>query len=340
MLTNDGDMGEGGGQILRTSLSLSLCQQRPFRIVNIRARRKKPGLRRQHLVAVQAASAIGRAQVEGAELGSGELTFIPRTLQPGDYRFDIGTAGSTTLVLQAVLPTLITASQPSHLIFEGGTHNPMAPPFDFLQQAFLPLLRRMGARVSARLERAGFYPVGGGILQVDIQPVAQLQALSLPERGRLLGVEAVAVLANLPGHIAERELTVLRQELALEQSQLHTRYLQAKGAGNALFVVVKSEHVTEVFTSFGQRGVRAESVAGRLVPQVQRYLRAEVAVGQHLADQLLLPLALARGGEFLTLSPDPHTPTNIAVLQRFMDIQVSTERQGSDRWLIRFGGGA
>jgi RNA 3'-terminal phosphate cyclase (ATP) len=338
MLTIDGDMGEGGGQILRTALSLSLCLRQPFHITRIRARRRQPGLRRQHLVAVQAAARISKAEMSGAELGSGDLTFIPHTLQPGPYTFDIGSAGSTTLVSQTLLPALVCAASPSCLLLTGGTHNPMAPPFDFLQLAFLPVLKSMGANIQATLKRPGFYPVGGGILEVAIRPVSHLTSLSLLERGHPLDISAIAILANLPLHIAQRELEVLHEALSLDRQRLHIRQTEAQGQGNALLVIVKSEHITEVFSSMGEHGVRAETVAARLAPTVLRYLRAEVPVGLHLADQLLLPMALFGGGAFITLSPDPHTLTNIEVLRRFLDIDILTERLGSDRWHIQITG--
>lgn len=337
LLTIDGDHGEGGGQILRTALSLSLCRQQPFRIINIRARRTHPGLRRQHLMAVQAATAIGKADVEGAELGSQELTFAPTTRQPGEYRFDIGSAGSTTLVLQTLLPALVSAAGPSRLELIGGTHNPMAPPIEFIQYAFVPLLRRMGARVKVRMERAGFYPLGGGILHVEIEPVACLHPLHLSERGRLLGIQAVSLLGNLPGHIAERELGVLQEALSLTGNNLQVEYVDCEGQGNALYVRVHSEQVTEIISSIGQRGLRAEKVAQRLLAELRRYLAVPVAVGPYLADQLLLPLALAGGGSFTTLAPDAHTPTNIAVVRKFLDIPIRSSQQGHDQWLIELG---
>src|SRR3954466_3092396 len=183
MITIDGAAGEGGGQILRTSLGLSLVTGQPFRIVNIRAGRKKPGLLRQHLTAVQAATQIGDAVTDGLEMGSLEVVFRPERVRSGEYRFAVGTAGSTTLVLQTVLPALMLAGKPSRLVLEGGTHNPFAPPFDFLVQTYLPLLARFGPQVEAKLLRPGFFPAGGGRLEIDIQPIAKLHPHDLPVRG-------------------------------------------------------------------------------------------------------------------------------------------------------------
>ena len=335
MLTIDGDMGEGGGQILRTALTLSLCFGRAFRIVHIRKRRKKPGLRPQHLVAVEAAAAISRADVHGAGRGAQEIVFSPHQLTPGNYRFDIGTAGSTSLVLQTLLPALLTAPAPSHLTLLGGTHNPLAPTFEFLDYVYLPLLRRMGARVTARLDRAGFYPVGGGSMTVEIEPVAQLQPLTLLERGKIQSLTAHALLAHLPEHIAQRELQVLQTELQLDRSKLHTHLLDnAQGQGNALLLVIESEHCNEVISGFGRRGLRAEKVAQQVVDDVRRYLDAAVPVGQHLADQLILLLVLAGGGSYRTMEPDSHTRTNIDAISAFTEADIRCEREDSKRWRV------
>src|SRR5580704_3876555 len=197
----DGSIGEGGGQILRTALGLSMVTGQPFRIEKIRAGRDKPGLLRQHLTAVNAAAAICGASVEGAAISSRELSFSPGKVKPGEYTFSIGSAGSTTLVLQTVLPALLTANGPSSLTLEGGTHNPHAPPIDFLEKAFLPLINRMGPAVNVTLERAGFYPAGGGRVAVKIRPAAKLSPLEIPERGEIKRRAAKAVVAALPGEI-------------------------------------------------------------------------------------------------------------------------------------------
>ncbi|WJW76409.1 RNA 3'-terminal phosphate cyclase [Thiohalobacter sp. IOR34] len=335
MLSIDGSMGEGGGQVLRSALSLSLCLQRPVRIRNIRSRRRHPGLQPQHLAAVRAAAAVGQARVEGAEQGSRELLFVPQAVQTGDYRFDIGTAGSTGLVLQTILPALLLGNGDSEVQLIGGTHNPLAPSYDFLRLAFLPLLERMGARVTLQLERHGFYPAGGGRVRLRVSPVSALRPLWLLERGRVLDCLARVLLANLPTHIAERELRVIGRRLGIgEDRQTLILASEARGPGNAVMVVVRSERVTEVFSGFGQRGVSAEVVAGRVVKAVRHYLHADVPVGENLADQLLLPLVLAGGGGFTTLPPSRHTLTNLRVLQQFMDLEVACEPLSEVRWRI------
>ena len=201
MISIDGTFGEGGGQILRTALGLSLFTGQPFRIEKIRAGRRNPGLLRQHLTAVKAASKIGQAEVTGVNIGSTQLTFTPGRVAPGSYHFAVGTAGSATLVLQTVLPALLTSDdqdRQTHLTLEGGTHNPFAPPFDFLAKAFLPLLERMGARIEARLERYGFYPAGGGRFEIAITPVKKLEPIELNERGKILNRRATALWYQQP----------------------------------------------------------------------------------------------------------------------------------------------
>ena len=340
MIVINGAAGEGGGQILRTALALSLVTQQPFRIEAIRAGRKKPGLLRQHLTAVQAAVAISNGEVSGASIGSQELRFTPGDVKPGAYTFRIGTAGSTTLVLQTILPALVLATGPSQLTLEGGTHNPFAPPFDFLVRAFLPVLNRMGPSVAATLDRPGFYPAGGGQLQVVIEPCAALQSLDLRSRGAVQAHCARALVANLPSRIAKRELAVIAREMSWPPECLQIEVVpHSAGPGNVVTVEIASENVTDVFTGFGQRGVLAETVASRVAQAVQQYLAVDVSAGPYLADQLLLPFALAGAGGFTTLPLSMHTTTNIDVIQQFLDIDMETTQLGPQKWCVQVGSG-
>jgi RNA 3'-terminal phosphate cyclase (ATP) len=336
MLTIDGSLGEGGGQILRSALALSVCLRRPFKIVNIRARRPKPGLRPQHLAAVRAAAEISGARVEGATLGAQTLTFEPGAVEAGTHHFAIGTAGSTMLVLQTVLPALLTAGRASELRLEGGTHNPRAPTFECLASAYLPLIGRMGPRIAIELERAGFEPAGGGIVHVRIEPAPRLAPLHLETRGALLRVAAEVLLSSLPAHIAEREAATLAAELDIGAASVRVREIEdSSGPGNVVSVFVESEHVTEVFAEFGRRGVPAERVAQHTARVARQYLASDVPVGVHLADQLLLPLALAGGGSFVTLPPSAHTRTNIDVIEAFLPVAIRCAPiDGPGRWKI------
>ena len=316
MLVIDGSRGEGGGQILRTALSLSLLTNTPFRIENIRAGRAKPGLLRQHLTAVQAACAISSSHAAGGRIAARELTFTPRPVKGGTYRFAIGTAGSATLVLQTILPPLLAAAEPSTLTLEGGTHNPFAPPFDFLEKVFLPLVSRMGPRVTARLERPGFYPAGGGLFTVAIEPAA-LRPLELTSRGALTRTSARAFVSSLSPRIGHRELEVVSRLLGLPRSDTRFETVRSAGPGNVVMIEVESANVTELFCGFGERGVPAEAVAEKAANEALRYLASGAPVGEHLADQLLLPMVLAKGGAFVTLPLSLHATTNLDVIEAF-----------------------
>ncbi len=335
MLIIDGSYGEGGGQIIRTSLALALVTGKSFRVERVRANRAKPGLQRQHLTAVLSAAKIGNASVEGAHVGTQEFSFVPGEVVPGEYAFSIGTAGSTTLVMQAVLPPLLIASGPSVLTIEGGTHNTHAPPFEFLQRTFLPLVNRTGPSVSLELERYGFYPPGGGRLKMLIEPAGARQRLDIPERGETLSQKARALVVKLPSHIAERELAVVEQELGWSAEQLEIETSgNAISPGNILTIEITSEHVTEIFTGIGQRGVRAEEVALSAINEARQYLSLDAPVGEHLADQLLIPLALAGGGSYVTGPLSLHTKTNIEIIKQFLDVKIACLQLAERLWKI------
>jgi RNA 3'-terminal phosphate cyclase (ATP) len=335
MLKLDGSQGEGGGQILRTAVSLSMCTGLAFQIDNIRAKREKPGLMRQHLTAVLAAAKICGAEVAGAEVGSQTLVFVPGKIRAGDYAFSIGSAGSCTLVFQTILPALLHAEGPSRVKLQGGTHNPLAPPFPFLERAFVPLLRRMGATLSLRLVRHGFYPAGGGELVAEIQPAQRLDTINLTERGAPGACYAESLIAGLPAHVAQRELAAMGQALGWKEDQLRIRGLPGvQGPGNALVVTLEYAAVTEVFTAFGEKGLPAEAVAQNAVAEVRGYLSSEAAVGPHLADQLLLPMALAGGGCFTTSSVTAHTHTNAEIIRKFLALDIDIEPSGPSAYGI------
>lgn len=334
MLPIDGSYHEGGGQILRTALTLSLATRTPFRIEKIRAGRKRPGLLRQHLTAVLAAARISNAAVRGAEINSTELTFVPQEVVPGDYRFSVGSAGSTMLVLQTVLPVLMLAKEPTTLTLEGGTHNPAAPPYDYVERVYLPLLQRMGARVRSELIRAGFLPAGGGVVKISIDTPFEMRALDLRQRGRIVRRSARGIVSNLPLSIAERELAMVEKNLGWERNDLIAESVASRGPGNILFLEVESEQLTEIFTGFGQRKVRAETVADRAISEAKRYLAADVAVGEHLADQLLLPMALMKGGVFTTLPLSTHSLTNIDTIGKFLPVKIQVRHDDSQRCAV------
>ncbi|MEO8154784.1 MAG: RNA 3'-terminal phosphate cyclase [Rhizobacter sp.] len=331
MIEIDASQGEGGGQVLRTSLALSMVTGHAVTLTHIRAKRAKPGLMRQHLACVQAATRICAAQTQGAELGSSTISFAPGAVQPGHYRFDVGSAGSCLLVLQTVLPPLLLAAQPSHLTLVGGTHNPMAPPFHFIERAFVPLLRRMGADVQLSLRRHGFYPAGGGEIEAVVYPATQgLKPLVLTDRSALIEGYAEALAAGIARSVATRELTLVGEALGWSGDCLREPVLrQNEGPGNALMATLRYAHHAEVFTQFGEKNLSAEQVARRLVSEVRHFERSTAAVGSHLADQLALPLALAGSGSYTASEITLHASTNFEVIERFLPVKF--ERVPADR---------
>ncbi|HAT09961.1 MAG TPA: RNA 3'-terminal phosphate cyclase [Planctomycetes bacterium] len=328
MITIDGSQGEGGGQILRTSLALAAITGTPVRIEKIRARRPKPGLQRQHLVAVQAAARVCNGHLEGAELHSREVVLTPQKPVARSYVFDIGSAGSTTLVLQTVLPILLCADGPSTVSVRGGTHNSMAPPVEFLRESFLPVLHRIGVSATLELERHGFYPAGGGAINATIQPWQARVPLELRERGKAVGRHAEVLIANLPAHVASREAQALKHGLHWSHQEVDEREVPADGPGNAIIARLRHANVTAVCTAFGELRKSAEKVADEAVKQVRRYTATDAPVCEHLSDQLLLPLALGAGGVFRTGRPSEHTLTNAAIIARFLGEVVTITADG------------
>lgn len=331
-LVIDGSIGEGGGQIIRTALALSVVTGIPFRIENIRAKREKPGLRNQHLTAVLAAGTISDAHITGADVGSTQLEFHPGKLKSGTFDFNIGTAGSTTLVLQTVLPALMLADGSSELSFAGGTHNPKAPPFDFLQKTFIPQVNHLGPQVSAKFIRYGFYPPGGGKWTCSIQPARQFARLTLLSRSTAR-CYARALVVKLPPAIGERELKILKARCK-DIHNFNVETSENGSPGNVLMVEARFQEITELVSGIGERRLRGEDLASLVAEEFNTFMRAAVPVGEHLADQLLLPLSLAKGGAFKTQRPSLHTTTNIEVIKMFLNNQIDVEQENELQWRI------
>lgn len=332
MIVVDGSAGEGGGQVFRSSLSLSMVTGEPVQVVRVRANRRQPGLKRQHLTALRAAAEICGATVSGDAPRSTQVTFTPKSIRAGTYAFDVGTAGSATLVLQTVLPALLAADAPSRVEVSGGTHNPWAPPFDYVALVFAPLLRRMGFGLDLVLDRHGFYPAGGGRIRAVVEPASDPRPLELTERGDVVRTRATALVSRLDPSIGEREMDVVRKRL--DWTDTAVEEVDADGPGNVCMAEVGCEHVTELFVAFGKRGKPAERVAADVVRAVRNYLRAGAPVGEHLADQLLLPLALFSGGRFETVAPSSHTQTNLRVIGQFLGPRLTAAPKDKGRWLV------
>lgn len=335
MKTIDGAMGEGGGQIFRTTLSLSMCTGVPVKIENIRAGRKKSGLLRQHLTCLRAAKEICNAKVSGDALGSQVIEFTPGKIVAGKYWFAVGSAGSTNLVFQTVLPALLCAEAVSELYLEGGTHNQSAPSFEFISGSFIPALAKMNIKIEAQLERYGFYPNGGGAWSAKVHPMNGVVPLKLLARGELVSKKAVAIGSKLPAHVLERELSYVQKKCYWKSDELVQRHADSCGPGNLLSLQVEFEGVTEVFDSVGQVGLSAERVAGCSVKDVKRYLDSKAPVAEYLCDQLLLPLVLGNGGVFRTLRPSLHTQTNIEVIQKMVDCTINVIEIEDDLFEIK-----
>ena len=334
MIEIDGSQGEGGGQILRSALALSMCTGQPFTLTKIRAGRAKPGLMRQHLTCVNAATEISGAKVEGAAINSQELRFHPGVVRAGSYAFNVGSAGSCTLVLQTIWPALLLTEDESQVLLKGGTHNPMAPPFHFLERSYAPLLQRLGAPSQLKLLRHGFYPAGGGEFEAVIHGAAKtLMPFDLNERGAKLQEYAECLAPALPSSIARRELSKLGSMMGWQPEQLRqVGVRQNEGPGNALLATLEHEHVCEVFTEFGEKGVTAEAVATLLTRELRNYKVSSGALGPHLADQWVLPLALAvhlrqQAASYTCTELTPHALSNFEVIQAFLPVQIDTQTE-------------
>ncbi len=323
MITIDGSEGEGGGQVLRYAAALSLLTGEPFTIGNIRGGRAKPGLMRQHVTALEAACVIGGAECNGLHVGSTEIGFRPGSVTPGEYRFAIGTAGSTGLVLQTVMVPLMLADGPSKLVIEGGTHAMAAPPFEFTAKTLLPLIAKMGPRVTATLDRHGFYPRGGGRIVVEIEP-APLRPIECIERGAFERGKVDALVSGIPFDIADRELKAARKVLGeWPEESFAVEQLPAEiGPGNALLIEAAFEHVTEVMSGFGKMGLPAERLAKTAAKRMAGYIASGAFAGPYLQDQLLLPLAMAQGGAFTTVRIGRHSRTAAELIGRFTGREI------------------
>lgn len=336
MWTVDGAKGEGGGQVLRTALTASLLRQEPIRVRDIRKHRSKPGLLPSHLAAVRAATAISGGRVEGDELRSTEIEFHPGPLRPGRHTFSIGTAGSTTLVLQTVLIPVLNHGGRFEIALEGGTHNPKAPPFDFLAQTYVPVLRELGASIDVELERIGFAPRGGGAFVAQIGGGGIRGEVALEDRGAVTATRVRSLLSHLPEHIGERQIARLEGRLMPRPSEARVERISSAGPGNVVMIEVTSEALTEVFTAFGRRHVAAEQVADEVWSEAIFYLESRAVVGPHLADQLVPLMALQQRGGFLTVYPTLHTHTQVELVNELMETSIRIDDIDSKTWRIGY----
>jgi RNA 3'-phosphate cyclase len=327
-LSIDGSLGEGGGQILRTSLALALITGRPFTLKNIRSRRAKPGLMAQHLKAVEAARVIGKAKVEGDRLGSQSLVFEPTGLSCGDFHFDIGTAGSTSLVLQTILPPLSFATASSTVALSGGTHVLWSPCFHFLEMHWLHYMRKIGFDIRMALETAGFYPRGGGRVLAMVRPASRLSPLCLTNRGPLKRIRGISAVANLNYSIAERQKlqAVKRLNDVSRAIEIAILRLSSPSKGSLLLLLAEFENSQCCFYGLGALGKPAESVADEAVNEFFGFLATDGAIDHYLSDQLVLPLALATGvSQIRTSKVTQHLTTNAEIVKMFIPVSIEVD---------------
>jgi RNA 3'-terminal phosphate cyclase (ATP) len=327
LIAIDGSQGEGGGQILRTALALSMVSGQGFEMTRIRAGRVRPGLMPQHLAAIRAAAIASGAKVGGAFDGSPDLRFEPGEIHAGDFRFEIGTAGAVTLVLQTVLAPLATAGQASRVEVTGGTHVSASPSFDYLSRHWAAVMARLGLRTKATLVRAGFYPPGGGEVKAEVEPWERPARLVIEQRGALLAVRGVSGAGRVKGDVARRQRDAAQERL-WETRRFETEWEVVEppcaSPGSFLFLELVFEEGRAGFCFLGERGVRAEQLGDRAARHLLKFLDGEGAVDPHLADQLALPMAIARGGgRAVTSEVTAHLETVVAILNLF-GISAST----------------
>jgi len=333
----DGSAGEGGGQILRTALALSIATRTPFVLENIRAGRKKPGLMRQHLTSVKAAALVCGGEVEGAALGSSRIVFRPgEVVAPGDVAIDVGSAGSVALVLQTVAMALALGGAASRITVRGGTHATMAPTFPFLAEAWLPLVRRAGAKLSLEMRAPGFYPAGGGEVVMTASPAERLAPLHLGDASVLAPLELHAIVAGLSEGIARRELAAASELLTDSRVTMTSGTVRSAGPGNAMWLVARDEAsgVVNVFSGIGDVGVPAEDVGQGVAKAFLAWRESGTSVEPHIADQVMLPIALAGGGSFTTNELTLHARTNIEVVRAFTGHRLRAWELGPARFRV------
>jgi RNA 3'-terminal phosphate cyclase (ATP) len=333
MIEIKSDEMEGGGQILRSSLSLSSLLHTPVKLFNIRAKRTKPGMQAQHIMGVEAAAMMADAQTQGLAKGSTELLYSPSSIRGGDFRFNVGTAGSAMLVLQTILPLAAFAPSDVTVKIIGGTHVAWSPNFHFIKEVFLPVLKKAGFSPSSfELERAGWYPRGGGAVTFSSKPVDSLQPVNVESPGKLLEIHGVSCCSNLPESVAERQAESARQILMQNgyESEIETLMLPSHSKGSAITLWAVCGNSVLGASSLGALGKKSEQVGAEAANELLAELKSGAALDKHVGDQILIYMALAKGESSVTVSElTPHIKTNTWVLEQFVDVRFRIEDLGN-----------
>lgn len=345
MIEIDGSYGEGGGQIVRTALSLSCLFKKPFRIFNIRKKRKKPGLMPQHLTCVRAAQSITGAEVKGDHAGSDELFFSPGKVKSGDFSFDIGTAGSTLLVLQTLIPALAFSQLKTTITLTGGTHVPLSPSFHYLSGVFVHLLERIGIQIHLTIDSYGFYPRGGGKIKAVVFPAEKITPLQIPERGNIQGLTGYSGVGNLPLSIAERQKNALIKKIQSVVKDLRCppvielMDITSPGQGTFIYLEARSDYSIAGFTALGARGKKAEAVGEEAAEEFISYFASGAALDRHMADQIVIYLSLCAEESTFTVSAiTNHLIANRWAIGLFHKIHYSMDGEIGAEGMIKIKG--
>jgi RNA 3'-phosphate cyclase len=329
----DGSYGEGGGQLLRTAVALSAITGEAVHITDIRAKRSNPGLAAQHLTAVRAVAELCDGEVEGLRIGSQDVVFRPGRIKGGAFRFDVGTAGSIPLVLQALLPAAIASGQPFRIHLIGGTDVRAAPPLDYLRLVLLPLLAKMGIDVRVEALRRGYYPRGGGVVETTVNPTMRPHPLELEALGPVSEIGGLAHVSNLPAHIAERMTRAAMEALshcasiAIEQAVYGRE--AAIGAGGAIVLFARAEQTILGASATAERGIPAEQLGEQAGHALLEEIRSGATLDIHATDQVLIYLALCREpSAFLARALSSHARTTIWLLEQFLRVRFQITPAG------------
>lgn len=347
MMEIDGTIGEGGGQILRTSVALSALTQKPIIVKNIRAKRDKPGIRNQHMTAVKAVAAIVDADVDGLALGSSEITFAPKRRKGGEFTFDIGTAGSTTLVLQALLPVLAFSKRHSNVTLIGGTNNPMAPQIDYFIHVLNPVLSEMGFPYELTLIRRGFYPRGGGLITISVEPISSIEPINIVEVGSLRSIHGISHSTKLPKHVAYRQAVAAKEYLTSAGHSDAVIDIEARqendGVSAGSGVVLWAETSTGGIIggdALGERGKPAEKVGRDAAADLVGQLRTGAPIDRHLGDQLIIWMAMAIGpSAIMPTEITPHALTLVKLVEQVTGCKFTVKGYEGAPGVIQCAGG-